>query len=59
MSGGALTTPAYEYSRQAVVMVMIGDRRDNYVDMFKLYLNKVLVIKDYVASKEPGAAEAR
>lgn len=52
LSGGVLTTPAYEYSQQSAGYGNEQDRRGNYVDMFENYLSKIPVIQEYIASKE-------
>lgn len=50
-SGGALTTPAYEYAGQAGSYGNLGDAKGSYVDMFQNYLSKVPVVQEY-ASRE-------
>ena len=50
LSGGALTTPAYEYAQQAGDYGNDADTRGHYVDMHKNYLSKVPAIQEYIAN---------
>ncbi len=56
ISGGDLTTPAYEYSQmikdEDVLYANQNMRKGKYVDMFEQYLSKAPIIQDYLASQK-------
>jgi hypothetical protein len=51
VNGGALTTPAYEYTTQAGIYGNYDIQSGKYVDMFKNYLSKVETIRAYCESR--------
>lgn len=52
--GGDITTPAYEYPSQAKDYGNREDQKDRYVDMFKNYVSKIPLIKEYLEFKKTG-----
>lgn len=64
VDGGDLLTPAFEYHRQAGGygnLELRGGRKGRYVDMFKNYLSKIPVIREYlklVKSRERSEGES-
>jgi hypothetical protein len=51
ISGGDLTTPAYEYISQNSGYGNFGMRKGEYVDMFENYLKKAPIIQEYLLTK--------
>jgi ADP-heptose:LPS heptosyltransferase len=52
VSGGNLTTPAFEYDEQAGGYGNYKLHKDAYVDMFENYLSKIPVIQEYLAASK-------
>lgn len=56
ITGGDLTTPAFEYLQQSGGYGNKDLTKGGYVDMFKDYLSKVPLIQDYIESRQRRTA---
>ncbi len=51
---GKLTTPAFEYAKQAGIYGNGNLSKGRYVDMYKHYISKIPVIQKYISRKQNG-----